>query len=421
MNGIETAVELWRQVDYTLGSQGLMLANGWPVTKIIETVDRYHDKDTARVAEEVLRVCARNLLDFALMERSSEQAICDLKQFGKNDLLVSAVRGLSAKLQEGLQFRKESKYKVVLVYPVVTDLVRLARLEAQSYWSETFVDLYDFAALLLDKCNDFLSTLEGMVHCVFPRLPADLAKRQKTVKDFVTPWPLIKILKEIAHWCQQITHSFRHHKVVPHRYYIGPQLQYSNGVSIYFPWNLPETPITFDPVNELEPNPKDYYLRTPFEEYKTYRFAKYEYGDWARFLEAFFRATLRNVRVVEYEYTQDKGKFAEKRKRFDEELQSAVIDLQKSSSSTGDPDESDCPSIKNYPRRFYLSPSDCARRTKVRGLDGKANQQLTKDDLVKPPCKVSYLGWNIRGLLADVVGLQPWIPSDTHGDDHCCK
>lgn len=409
MNGIETAVELWKQVDYTLGSQGLMLANGWPVKDIIEVVGEDHSKTTKQVAESVLRVCARNLLDFSLMERSSEQAICDLKYFGKNDSLVTAVRGLSAKLQEGLRFRTVGKDKVELVFPVVRDVVRLARLEAQSYWSETFVDLYDFAALLLDKCNDFTKTLEGMVNCAFPCLPAHLASLQKSVKDYMSPWPLIRILKQIACWCKRITDVYKAGEIVPYKYYVGPQLQYSNGISIFFPWALPDGPITFDPVNEWEPKPKDYYLRTPFEEYRTYRFANCEYGDWSRFLEAFFRATLRNVRVTEHEYVDDDREFY-KRQDVDSELATAVIDLQKSSSSTGESDEAECPSIKNYPRRFYLSPPDCKRR-----IDYKTHP--VKAEIIHNPHLVSYLGWNIRGLLADVVGLPRRTLSTAEQDD----
>ena len=40
----------------------------------------------------------------------------------------------------------------------MVDAVRLARLEAQAYWDETFVDLYDFCELLLRRCRDAFST-----------------------------------------------------------------------------------------------------------------------------------------------------------------------------------------------------------------------------------------------------------------------
>src|SRR5215213_1204324 len=338
MNGIETAVELYPQVDFMIGSQDLMLANGWPMRKVINAVADHHTKGPEVVAEKILRACARNLLDFALMERSSEQAILDLRQFGRNDKLMTAVRGLSAKLQAGLKFKPGTEDRDLL-YPVVRDLVRLARLEAQSYWAETFVDLYDFAALLLERCNQFIATVNGMVNSLTPFLPAHLEMYNMTVKDVVRPWPLVRILEDISFWCKQITDVFHTRGIVPHAYYICPQLQYSHGISIYFPWTLPEGPITFEPIARFGAKPTDYNLKTPFEEYETYSFAKPEYGDWTCFLKAFFRATLRNVRVVEYEYKPDRRRFFRREERFASERTAPVIDLIKSGQDKGDRDD----------------------------------------------------------------------------------
>lgn len=404
MNGIETAVQIQDRVDYMLGSQSLMLANGWPIQKIVEVVGNNSGKDPKEIAEKVLRVSARNLLDFALMEQSSEQAVCDLTKFGKHDQIVTAVRALSAKLQDGLQFKPGTEDQELL-YPVVRDLVRLARLEAQSYWHETFVDLYDFAALLVEKCDEFVRTINGMTESLIPGVATQLERRNKTVKDLVSRWPLIRTLEGIAFWCRRITDIFHYEKIVPCSYYVCPKLQYSHGISIYFPWTLPEGPMTFEPNYADGPRPTNYYLKTPFEEYETYLFAKPEYGDWERFLKAFFRATLRNVRVVDHEFVDDPSKFYRKESREKEGfLVFADIDLQKSGSGTGDSDDVGSV-VKNYPRRFYVSPADCKRRMKVYGLPDQPEQ--TEEEAFDTGIKVSYLGWNIRGLLAEEVGLSP--------------
>ena len=383
MNGIESAVQLHGHVNYMLGSQGLMLANGWPVRKIIELVTANASWEPKKMAEEVLTISVVNLLDFTLMERSSEQAVCDVTQFGQKHKIVIAVRALSGILQKGLQFiRVHKKWK--LKYPIVADLVRLARLDAQSYWSETFVDLYDFAALLRKKCKEFLTNMDSTVYGRCLSGPDDL----------------IPLVQNIVYWCERITNIFECDHVVPKAYYVGPQLQYSHGVSIYFPWTLPEGPVTFEPIPEWAVKPRNYSLRTPFEEYKKYLFATPGYSDWARFLHAFFRATLRNVRIVEYADEYD-PKLSEKDSPFTDRL-TEVIDLQKSSSSTGE--EDDCPRIKNYPRRFYLSPADCERR--LPGYGHEDTMESAKDEDKTKPVRVSYLGWNIRGLVAKVVELE---------------
>ena len=352
MNGIESAVQLHGAVDYMLGSQSLMLANGWPVRKIIEVVRAQQGCTPLQIARHILRISVVNLLDFTLMDRSSEQAICDVTKFHESDEIVSAVRALSGAMQTGLEFKRENNDQV-LRYPIVVDFIKLARLEAQSYWSETFVDLYDFASLLLKKCREFLDCVKTMVYpCVSTR-------------------DLVKVVRNIEFWCAEVLKIFQRRQIVPLAYYVGPQLQYSHGVSVFFPWTLPEGPVTFEPVPKTAAKPKEFELRTPFEEYKSYLFAGAQYGDWERLLVSFFRATLRNVRVEEYG-REDRFQMARSmsRSRMANEFQTAVIDLQKSSSSTGDDDG--CAQIKNYPRRFYLSPHDCERRAEVFGMDGRA-------------------------------------------------
>ncbi|MDX6500805.1 MAG: hypothetical protein QOG23_4065 [Blastocatellia bacterium] len=412
MNGIETAVQLRDQVDYMLGSQGLVLTVGWPYRKIInEIVANYPKCSSKELALRVLSVCARNLLDFSLMERSSEQAVIDLTKFGRHDQLVPAVRDLSAKLQQGLAFHRDKKtQKIKLSFPIIRDTVRLARLEAQSYWGETFVDLYDFCELLLKKCTDFMCALNEMNESL--RILTVVAEDGTEIpfRSYFKEWPSYQQLERIAICSRNIVEIFREAEIVPRAYYVCPELQYSHGISIYFPWTLAQDPTTFEPIYDqptsgrCDHKPTNYTLKTPFEEYEEYAFAKRNEGDWACFLDAFFRATLRNVRVVEYEYpTEGNVAFFKRRPRLSHERDAPVTDLQKSTSSTGDEGQGDCPQIKNYPRRFYLSPADCDRRMQVWGMPGSVKGGHR--ELIAKPGEVSYLGWNVRGLVAEVICL----------------
>jgi hypothetical protein len=408
MNGIETAVQLYDKVDYMIGSQGLMLINGWPFRKIIQEVGDNYNRDPKFIAERVLRVCAKSLLDYTLMERSSEQAICDVNKFGKRSNIVKAVKQLSVTLQEGLKVYAAGSYKGELVYPIVRDVVRLARLEAQAYWAETFVDLYDFCELLLLRCNDVLCNLQTLTHKVFAKCLTPEEADPAKVKDLLKDWAPIKVLEDIATACKKIIDTFQDDHIVTRSYYVCPQLQYSHGVSIYFPWSLPEGPITFEPNDSKPPT-----IKTPFDEYQTYQFSSYEYTDWALTLKTFFKATLRNVRRVEYEYNADHIVFFKRdvtRKVERVERSTPAIDLLKSGSSSGEEDEFDFLRIKNYPRRFYLSPADCNRMLPVMGPG--TNQEPTKDKVIADPGKVSYLGWNIRGFMAEVIGMEPGKPHD---------
>jgi len=477
MNGVESAFEIRKQVKYVIGSQGLALALGWPFRNLLNEVVRHRNARTEELAGRILRVCARSLVDFALMDRSSEQSLCDLTTFGRRENLVAAVRELSGVLQEYLATDDCGD----VIYPAVRDAVRLARLEAQSYWAETFVDLYDFCALLLERCNDILCQTkiisDQLLREDLARSAGDTGAAELSFPEL----PFIQPFDAIAGACWKVLNEIRVDKNVRKRakseeakfvlssYYVGPELQYSNGVSIYFPWTLPEDPIIFDPVPgsggggsyylswsrfervqrllkekrlavanessyEDEP-PEDFELRTAFDEYLDYDFAQPDGADWAAFLEVFFRATLRNVRRFDVHYqgvhAKDRDKVAAffRAESIPEEpfVNPTPVNLQKSSSDVDSETDCSCPTIKNYPRRFYVSPRDCLRRCDLPRRDSDCYDKKVRDCYHKDDPKdrqdqqlcVSYLGWNVRGIVADVIKLkkQPKPkPSDAADD-----
>ena len=140
MNGVETAYEVKNMVDITIGSQGLVLAAGWPYEKIFDALVKNSKEPPEVISRELLKACARHLIDFSLMDRSSEQSVCDLRRLELDGNVTTLIRHLVTELHAALQF-EEVKGEKVLRHPAICDAVRIARLEAQSYWGETFVDL----------------------------------------------------------------------------------------------------------------------------------------------------------------------------------------------------------------------------------------------------------------------------------------
>lgn len=437
MNGVESAYQIRDQVDYMLGSQGLVLAVGWPYRKIINRVARRPDLPPKRVALRILRVCARSLLDFSLMDRSSEQAVLDLRRFCVRHNIVTAIKRLSLALQEGLEFDRNGN----LLHPEIRDAVTLARLQAQSFWDETFVDLYDFCELLLKECNKALSQhIElGIDILNMWLLNTDVRRDERLVNKEFNPdlvigalrnSDLMKLFKKIAGRCNEVLKEVvefvprtrprntpRPRRALPYSYYIGAELQYSHGMSIYFPWTLPETPIFFDSMDSSNGSSSggsyglprgqsnDFILKTAFDEYKDYDFAKCSASDWASFLESFFRATLRDVRVNDAVYTEEEdGREFFERKAIDEG-EALPVNLRKSGPDVDSELDCTCPKIKNYPRRFYISPADCLRRSKIPG-DPEPTYCVDDSTLEEDERNVSYLGWNLRGIAAEVITPQ---------------
>ncbi len=448
MNNIEVAYAVRKYVDFMVGSQDLMLAIGWPFKRIINFVQENPNAPTKTIARKILKACARHLLDFSLMERSSEQAVIDVKKLRKHTL-VDAIRALSKVLVKGLALDECGRVK----YPQIRDAIRLARLEAQSYWDETFVDLYDFCELLLNRCNEMFANELEVYKAIYeeyrkqqpPQLDSNknllAADSSFDAIDLKLPFRLTELgsaYSNIVERCRDILDEFRldnpkaakKRGIVPYSYYVCPNLQYSHGLSIYFPWTLPEAPLMFKPIKRPgSEEPADYEIKTAFDEYKEYAFAKPEAADWATFLIRFFKATLRNVRLVDFTYEVAPPTRLElfKATPIDDVRTSPPINLQKSSSDTGEQDETPGARIKNYPRRYYLSPADCKHRCPVPGEEPYPEQPIdpqTKcltdpaEEAYKKDRCVSYLGWNIRGLVAEVIGLPPFLEAeDSDADD----
>jgi len=383
MNGLETAYELRDQVETIVGSQGLVLADGWPYDTLMTTVQTHSAVPTKMLCKDLLKVCARHLLDFSIMDQSSEQSVCDVRRLDDKDNITTAVRKLVDALESGLKFHKV-KGKKVLRFPVICSAVQLARLEAQSYWGETFVDLYDFCERLMKRCNEAVCESAVLIYQLGLNGRAQ-ANLRKTV--------LVRRLKTIIYRCMIVMRRIK--KMVTSSYYIGSDLQYSHGLSVFFPWTLPGEPYFFVKSGQ------NYILKTAFETYRKYGFA-IESG-WADFLQAFYRATLRRVRRTERGFSLRKPTDPIDQGFVNEHYQAVTElltgDLQKSSSSTGYGDPDVWSNVKNYPRRNYVSPSDCPRK-----IDNAGRHQAgeTKFPTVTDP-PVSYLGWNLAGIVADVI------------------
>ncbi len=391
MNGVETAYEVKDQVDVMIGSQGLVLAAGWPYEKIISSIVKRPGAPPDLIALDLLKACARHLIDFAIMDRSSEQSVCDIRKLAEEKNITTAIQELVKVLREGLDF-EEVKGEKKLRYPAICDAVRLARLEAQSYWGKTFVDVYDFCERLLKRCNEAVRTHNVVLKQM--GYDGELQAQLRQTK-------LVQLFRNIIHCC--ITVMEKSGEMVPNSYYIGSDLQYSHGLSIFFPWTMPGEPYFFLKRGS------DYILKTAFETYSQYKFVK-ESG-WGDFLESFFKATLRKVRRADRRFTLraeteslDLGLIKENISPKSEVL---TGDLQKSSSSTGYVDHEVWSYVKNYPRRNYLSPSDCRRKIDDAGCMISGRQPEFPNE-TSPP--VSYLGWNISGLVAEVI-TKPSAPN----------
>ncbi len=264
MSAAEVAYELKGTARYMLASQGLSFVGSWPYRHLLTKI--YHDvgKGEVNVSEMVKSLhtlCIKYSVDFMHAGYSSDLCLSSLDS-DRIDALTGPISKLSHVLESGL------------ADPRCRDLIVLAHWKSQSYWQETYTDLYDFCLCLSQFCQEPSIELRGD------------KEEGRRVSD------LNKL--EIIEACTAVMNMLKPENgrrgdgPVVCADYVGADVQYSHGLSIYFPWSPP-----------LEDD-NDHVIRN----YENYAFtSSFGHQNWLRFLDAYFMKTMRPDRIAEEERT----------------------------------------------------------------------------------------------------------------------
>lgn len=164
-----------------------------------------------------------NSSDFQLAGYSFDLCLCDLRRVGA---LKETIGKLADALKGGMAgdrglARAGRPHKSV---PLARELVLLAHWDAQSFWQESYTDLYDFCYRLMRRCQHISSWEGGMNNS-----PAFA--------------PLRKIIAACEEVIKELTRSTEDDedkkRAVVLAEFAGPEYQYSHGLSVYFPWSRP--------------------------------------------------------------------------------------------------------------------------------------------------------------------------------------
>ncbi len=158
---------------------------------------------------------------------------------------------------------------------LLRDLILLAHWKSQSYWQETYTDLYDFCWCLHNYCVDHGDKAEG---------------------------ELLDLVRAIRNVCLDITAVLDERdeqSAIVASVFAGPAYQYSHGLSVYFPWSEPLSDTPF--MEEY----KEYKVNQPAKESTETTEADGETlleqkeFFWHDFLTAYFKETMRKTRKEE--------------------------------------------------------------------------------------------------------------------------
>ncbi|HET6891354.1 MAG TPA: clostripain-related cysteine peptidase [Pyrinomonadaceae bacterium] len=251
MSGVEVAYQLKGAAKYMMATEGVAFVSSWPyrqvMKKVLKTIqDAQSDKkgvDIEQLVKSIQDLSLRNSTDFMFSGLSADVCLCSLDPT-KVEALNGPIKKLTSALKNGLRDSRG------------LEIIKLAHLKAQSYFQETYTDLYDFCFCLEEQCEKDDGVQEDMLNAC------------RAVRD-------------------KLNESKKPEGLIVESATFGPEYQYSHGMSIYFPWSAP--------------------IEDPFEDILG-RYRKYDFtralGDhsWLSFLEEYFKATLRKTREMEDTY-----------------------------------------------------------------------------------------------------------------------
>ena len=241
MSAIEVACELKNTAKYMIASEGLSYVGSWPYRQLLKKIFNTTESGLTQASvqalmESIYELSLYNAPDFAYSGYSHDLTLCSLAG-DKLDQLLVPLRNLVDNLKSSVQTKRGK------------ELILLAHLQSQSYWGETYTDIFDFCRCLVANC------------------------------DLTDPFQ-----KSLADVCDAVQKVFEPEKrfdgLVVFSDNFGWEYQYSRGLSIYFPWSKPLGDVDNNPVTN----------------YKTYAFNR-DLGkghSWLDFLEAYWDVTKRD-------------------------------------------------------------------------------------------------------------------------------
>jgi hypothetical protein len=150
-----------------------------------------------------------------------------------------------------------------LAKPLVRDFILLSHWKAQSFWQESYTDLFDFCLCLSNQCEEYRSVSGAMTETMANLYAACVEVMQRLVKEMPPS--------------EERAPSGEDNFIVRAEF-AGPAYQYSHGQSVFFPW---AEPASDSPI---------------MESYRRYKFRE---TSWDTFLDKYFSETMRLPRKDE--------------------------------------------------------------------------------------------------------------------------
>ncbi len=201
MGMLEVGYQFYHVAETVIASEGSVPSAGWTYAKILGCLARESTRniETKSVAELFVKEFIRSQDAYTVGGVSVDMAAWDLSRF---DNLAYAFNGLAEALLECFQSEENR------IYRQMARVILQVHWQCQSYMYDQNVDLGDFCELLDRECGLVAEEIGG--------------------DD-------VEILKALQKECRRVLKELK--KAVILSGFSGGGYQYSNGVSVFFPWS----------------------------------------------------------------------------------------------------------------------------------------------------------------------------------------
>lgn len=237
MSMLEVAYEFRDIADVMVGSEGNIPSSGWNYREIVETIPKNGKLEAGQLAENIVNTYSGYNRDYAIGGRALDISACDLT---KIQPFVDSVNRLAEILLEILEIdtgdpttkKSQSQMANFVVKQLYVDAILLAHYESQLYLHDQAVDILDFVENLLrqsakryfesilihNPANTNAASLPNVIAGTFARFFERLYAERDTLRTTAYPDP-------------QGNRQF-----IIGSEAVGPEYQYSKGISIFLPW-----------------------------------------------------------------------------------------------------------------------------------------------------------------------------------------
>lgn len=250
MGMLEVAYQFSPFTDTLIASEGIVPEAGWTYGKILGTLAQNTELETKKVAEKFVTNFIESQDAYKVGGVSVDMSAWDFTQktdpngyiwYPGIDNLFEAVGDLSATLHEC--FKNDD-----LIYRQMERIILQVHWKCQSYMFDQNIDLGDFCELLKKECKTLAEDFQDV-----------LSKDDS------------ELIKGVVKSCENVLKRLKDFVIISG--YSGGKYQYSNGVSLFFPWSYE----TFETV------------RKNYEELEFYKTIDPEEKErsWSSFLELY--------------------------------------------------------------------------------------------------------------------------------------